>query len=93
METVSTHHRPRIKGIRINPNDYAAVGRNPQRKTHICVNISKRNRMKAIMVAASFATMMAFFEYGGYDHMGAKWCSEVWQISRLYQNDNAPVRA
>ena len=86
-------NRPRIKAVRINPSEYAAIGTNPVRKARVYVRTNKPNRMKAIMVAATFATMVGFFEHGGYDQMGAKWCSEVWQISRFYQGDNDPIRA
>lgn len=84
--------RIRVKGVRIRPEEYAEIGRNRDRKPRIYVRSSRPNRMKAVMVAASFATFAAFFEFGGYDSEGAKWCSEVWQISRFYQ-DSCSVRA
>ena len=87
MTTATTSmNRPRIKAVRINPSEYAAIGTNPVRKPRVYIRNSKPNRMKAIMVAATFATMFGFFDQGCYDYMGAKWCSEVWQISRFYQN-------
>lgn len=93
MATTATNvNRPRIKAVRINPSDYAAIGTDPIRKPRVYIRNNKPNRMKAIMVAATFATMFGFFDQGGYDYMGAKWCSEVWQISRFYQ-DGAPIRA
>lgn len=93
MTTTTTNvSRPRIKAVRVNPSEYAAIGKNPERKPRIYVRNNKPNRMKAIMVAASFATLLGFFDQGGYDYMGAKWCSEVWQVSRFYQNHD-PIRA
>jgi hypothetical protein len=84
--------RLRIKGVLVSPEEYAKIGRNIERRPRIYVRSSRPNRMKAVMVAATFATFAAFFENGGYDSQGAKWCSEVWQISRFYQ-DYTPVRA
>lgn len=93
MTTTTTNvNRPRIKAVRINPSEYATIGKDPERKPRVYVRNNKPNRMKAIMVAATFATMFGFFDQGGYDYMGAKWCSEVFQISRFYQNYD-PVRA
>lgn len=93
METIKKSvSRPRIKAVRVNPSEYAAIGRDYKPQPRIYVRNTKPNRMKAIMVAASFATMLAFFENGGYENMGAKWCSEIWQISRFYP-DNDPLRA
>ncbi len=94
METIKKSvSRPRIKAVRVNPSEYAAIGRDYKPQPRIYVRNTKPNRMKAIMVAASFATMFGFFDQGGYDYMGAKWCSEVFQISRFYQDGNAPIRA
>lgn len=90
--TTKSVNRPRIKAVRINPSEYATIGKDPERKPRIYVRNNKPNRMKAIMVAATFATMLSFFDQGGYDYMGAKWCSEIFQISRFYQNDD-PIRA
>lgn len=92
MTTTASVNRPRIKAVRVNPSEYATIGKNPERKPRVYIRNNKPNRMKAIMVAATFATMFGFFDQGGYDYMGAKWCSEVWQISRFYQ-DGAPIRA
>ena len=85
--------RTRINAVKINERDYAKLGENPARKPKIYIRSSHPNRMKAVMVAASFASMISFFEQGGYDYMGAKWCSEVWQISRFYQIENSSTRA
>lgn len=85
--------RKRINAVKINPCDYATIGTNPVRKPRIFIRSNKPNRMKAVMVAATFATFAAFFEYGGYDAQGAKWCNEVWQISRFYQVELSPIRA
>jgi hypothetical protein len=93
METIIKTSRPRIQAVRVNPSEYAAIGTNPVRTPKVYVRATKPNRMRAIMVAATFATMFSFFDQGGYEFMGAKWCSEVWQISRFYQGDNAPIRA
>ena len=85
--------RTRINAVKINERDYAKLGANPARKPKIYIRSLHPNRMKAVMVAASFASMISFFEQGGYDYMGAKWCSEVWQISRFYQIENSSTRA
>lgn len=92
MTTTTSVNRPRIKAVRVNPSEYATIGKDPIRKARVYVRNNKPNRMKAIMVAATFATLFSFFDQGGYEYMGAKWCSEVWQISRFYQ-DGAPIRA
>ena len=94
METIIRSARPRIRRAEfINPSDYAAIGTDAKPKPKVYVRTNKPNRMKAIMVAASFATFVAFFENGGYDAQGAKWCNEVWQISRFYQPNESPIRA
>ena len=93
---ISKQRRTRCKnsmGVLIPSSEYATIGVARPSKAKVYVRAAKPNRMKAIMVAASFATFMAFFEYGGYDEQGAKWCNEVYQISRFYQGDFAPTRA
>lgn len=88
MTTTTTNvNRPRIKAVRVNPSEYAAIGKNPERKPRIYVRNNKPNRMKAIMVAASFATLLGFYADGGYESMGQDWCREIFMVSRLYQTD------
>lgn len=88
MTTTTTNvNRPRIKAVRVNPSEYAAIGTNPIRKPKVYVRNNKPNRMKAIMVAASFATLLGFYADGGYESMGQDWCREIFMVSRLYQTD------
>lgn len=88
METIIRSARPRIRRAElINPSDYATIGRDAKPKPKVYVKINKPNRMKAIMVAASFATLLGFYADGGYESMGQDWCREVFMISRLYQTD------
>lgn len=81
-----TMSRP-IRAERIDPKDYAKIGRDPERKAKVYIRGNKPNRMKAIMVAASFATLLGFYADGGYESMGQDWCREVFMISRQYQTD------
>lgn len=91
METIIRSARPRIRRAEfIDPSDYATIGTDAKPKPKVYVRTNKPNRMKAIMVAATFATLLGFYADGGYTDMGQDWCREVFMISRLYQTDVMP---